>query len=120
MKGIEENRKHRLAETRRKVDTAIIELSAQVKPINFNSISECSGVSKNFLYKDKETREKIECIRQRDIDKEINQWSKRDKTSSSKDVIIKAKDKRIARLETENRRLRDENERLKGRLYEMS
>ena len=120
MEGIEEHRKFQTEEARRKVDVAITELSIQSKLINFNSISKCSGVSKSFLYKDKKTCEKIEQFRQRDINKDINQRAKYDKTSISKDVIIKAKDKRITKLEEENRKLKDENERLRGKLYTMS
>ena len=120
MKGLEESCKNRTIEARNKVDIAITELTIQSKQVNFNSISEYSGVSKNFLYKDRETKEKIEKFRQRDINKEINQRAKNDKTSTSKDVIIKAKDKRIVKLEVKCRKLQEENERLKGKLYEMS
>lgn len=120
IKGLEETWKHKTEEAKRKTDIAITELSAQGKKINFNSVSKLSGVSKNFLYTDKETRKKIENFRQYNVNKEINQRAKYDKTSNSKDVIIKAKDKRIAKLEEENRKLKAEVEHLRGKLYELN
>jgi len=44
--------------------------------------------------------------------------AKYDKTSSSKDVLIKAKDKRITKREEENKRLKAELMHLRGLLYE--
>jgi len=117
--GLEINWKERTKEARRKVDISISELSMQAKPINFSSVSKHSGVSKNFLYKDKVTRDKIEQLRQYEINKEMNQRAKYDRTSSSKDTIIKAKDRRIVKLEEENRKLRSELECLRAKIYEM-
>ena len=119
MEGLKDSCKQRTEEARRKVDVAIMELSIQDKSVNFNSISKHIGVSKNFLYNDEETREKIEQYRHRDINKDMNRRAKYDKTSSSKDVIIVSKDKRIAKLEAENRKLKDELERIRGKLYEI-
>jgi hypothetical protein len=120
LKGLKTSWEERTNETRRKADEAISELLSQSKPVNFSEISKHSGVSRNFLYKDEETRKKIEQLRQHEENKKARQRAKYDKTSNSKDVIIKAKDKRIAKLEEENRKLRDEIEHLRGKLYEMS
>ena len=120
LKGLERSWKDRAVESRKKVDEAIAALPTHNKSISFSSISKYSGVSRNFLYTDKETREKIENFRRYDVKKEMNQKMKYDKTSNSKDVIIKAKDKRIAKLEEENRKLKNEVEHLRGKLYEQN
>ena len=119
IKGLKQNWKERTDEAREKANKAISELSTQEKDVNFSSVWKLSGVSKSFLYDDKEIRERIEKIRGYEMRKEINQRAKFDKTSKSKDIIIESKDKRIAKLEEENRRLRDEVERLRGKFYEM-
>ena len=120
MKGLKKNWQERTTEAREKANKSISELSAQGKSVNFSSVSKLSGCSKNFLYNDKEIREKIENRRKYEVQKEMNQRAKFDVNTSSKDVIITAKDKRIAKLEAENSRLRDEVERLRGKLYEMN
>lgn len=102
---------------KRKVEKAIRELQLKNNNVNFNSISKLSGVSKTFLYKNKELKNKIESLRNKQISKEINQRAKFDKTSKSKDVIIVAKDKKIAKLEEENKKLKEELNTLRGLLY---
>lgn len=101
-----------------KVDEAIRRLAINECKINFNTVSKESGVSKGFLYKEKEIKTRIESLRNKQINYEINQRSKFDKTAKSKDVIIQAKDKKIAKLEAENTRLKLELQFLQTRLYE--
>lgn len=101
-----------------KVDEAIRRLAINECKINFNTVSKESGVSKGFLYKEKEIKTRIESLRNKQINYEINQRAKFDKTAKSKDVIIQAKDKKIARLEEENTRLKLELQFLQTRLYE--
>ncbi len=109
------NKKERAIE---KVDEAIRNLSVNGKKINFNTVSKESGVSKAFLYKEHDIKTRIEELRNKQINHEINQRSKFDKTAKSKDVIILAKDKKIAKLEDENTRLKMELQYLQTRLYE--
>lgn len=85
--------------------------------INFNAVANESGVSKTFLYDNVEIREKIERLRNAQVNKEINQRAKFDKTSKSKDVIILTKDKKIAKLEKENRELKNELNTLRQLIY---
>ena len=85
--------------------------------INFNTVANESGVAKTFLYENIEIREKIEMLRNAQVNKEINQRAKFDKTSKSKDVIILAKDKKIAKLEKENRELKNELNTLRQLIY---
>ena len=101
-----------------KVDETIKTLATSGEKINFNTVSKTSGVSKSFLYNNENIKQRIEELRNKQINHEINQRVKYDKTSKSKDIIIQAKDKRIAKLEEENTRLKLELQFLQTRLYE--
>lgn len=101
-----------------KVDKAIRELSLKGERINFNSVMTASGVSKAFLYNNKEVKERIELLRKQEVSKEMNQRAKTDKTSKCKDIIIMAKDKKIRDLENENKKLKEQLAMLRGKLYE--
>ena len=101
-----------------KVDEAIKILSISGAKINFNTIAKESGVSKNFLYNNDSIKQRIEELRNRQINHEINQRAKFDKTAKSKDIIIQSKDKKIAKLEEENTRLKLQLQFLQTRLYE--
>jgi len=101
-----------------KVTAVIQEMEIAGERINFNSVSQQSGVAKSYLYDTESIRKDIEERRQSQINKKINQRAKYDKTSKSKDVIILVKDKRIADLEAENKRLKSQLEILRGKLYE--
>ncbi len=101
-----------------KVEEAIRKLTTNECKINFNTISKESGVSKGFLYKEKAIKTRIEELRKKQINHEINQRAKFDKTAKSKDVIIQAKDKKIAKLEEENIKLKLQLQFLQTRLYE--
>lgn len=116
--GLSEHLRKKTKNTLEKVDSAIRELALNEKRINFNSVSNFSGVSKTFLYKNLEVRARIESLREKQVNKNINQRAKYDKTSKSKDVIIQAKDKKIFELESENARLKVELEILRGKIYE--
>ena len=101
-----------------KVDEAIKTLATNGEKINFNTISKESGVSKNFLYNNDTIKNRIIQLRNQQINHEINQRAKFDKTAKSKDVIIQAKDKKIAKLEEENTQLKLQLQFLQTRLYE--
>jgi hypothetical protein len=117
-KGLKEFAKQKTKLTLEKVDKAIRKLSLKGEKINFNSISQSSGVSKTFLYNNKEIKKRIEELRQKQVDLEMNKRVKYDKTAKSKDIIIMAKDKKIKELEAENKKLKNQLEILRGRLYE--
>jgi len=117
MKGIVAYRRKQEEDAREKAEKAIIELQLMGKAINFNSVSKQSGVSKSFLYGDEQMKERIEQLREKTLNKEINKRAKYDKTAKSQNVIIEAKEKRIAKLEEENRKLKVEVEHLRGLLY---
>ncbi|MGL5574332.1 MAG: DUF6262 family protein [Sarcina sp.] len=117
-KGLKEYAKNKSKITIEKVDKAIRELSLNEQKINFNSVSELSGVSKTFLYNNEEIKSRIEELRQKQTSRTMNQRAKYDKTSKSKDIIIMAKDKKIKELELENKKLKEQLEVLRGKLYE--
>ena len=107
----------RKAEARKKALDAIREMQMEDEPVNFNSVHNRSGVSKNYLYNEPEIRKSIQECRQQGKSKLNAMQAKYDKTSQSKDVIIQAKEKRIAKLEEENPKLKHELEVLRGLLY---
>lgn len=117
-KGLKEHAKNKSKVTLEKVDKAIRELSLNEQKINFNSVSQLSGVSKTFLYNNEEVKKRIEELRQKQTSRSMNQRAKYDKTSKSKDIIIMAKDKKIRELELENKKLKEQLEILRGKFYE--
>jgi CRISPR/Cas system-associated protein Cas10 (large subunit of type III CRISPR-Cas system) len=118
-KGLKEFAQNKTKMTLEKVDKAIRELSLGEQKINFNSVSNLSGVSKTFLYNNSEIKKRIEQLRDKQTEKVIKQRFKYDKTDKSKDIIIMAKDKKIKELQYENKRLREQLETLRGKLYLM-
>ena len=115
--GLQRSNAERTRIAREKALQAIDSLIGEGKQVNFSTVSQRSGISRHFLYKDAEIRKTIEEHRKNDVNNEINKRAKFDKTAKSKDVIIAAKDRRIARLEEENKRLRAEVMTLRGMIY---
>lgn len=117
-KGLNEYAKNKTKITIEKVDKAIRELSLGQEKINFNSVSNLSGVSKTFLYNNSEIKRRIEELRDKQTDQMMKNKIKYNKTDKSKDVIIMAKDKKIKELQEENKKLKEQLEILRGKLYE--
>lgn len=117
-KGLKEYAKQKTQLTLEKVDNAIRELSLTEQKINFNSVSQLSGVSKTFMYNNENIKKRIEELRDKQTSRTMNQRAKYDKTSRSKDIIIIAKDKKIRELEEVNKKLKEQLEILRGKLYE--
>lgn len=113
--GIEKYAKKKTKLALDKVDEAIRNLSIKGEKINFNRISNESGVSKSFLYKNKETRRRIERLRKQQIDKNKNQ----SKTEATQNILIKSKDKKIKELRNENKELKKELELLRNNIYKI-
>lgn len=116
-KGLKEYAQNKTKITLEKVDKAVRELSLGEQKINFNSVSNLSGVSKTFLYSNLDIKKRIEELRDKQIEKVIKQRLKYDKTDKSKDIIIMAKDKKIIELQEKNRKLKEQLEVLRGKLY---
>lgn len=117
-KGLKEYAKNKSKITLEKVDNAIRELSLTEQKINFNSVSQLSGVSKTFLYNNEDIKKRIEELRDKQTSRTMNQRAKYDKTAKTKDIIIMSKDKKIKELEQENKKFKEQLELLRGKLYE--
>jgi hypothetical protein len=102
-------------EINEKVDKAIRELVFNEKSVNFNSVHELSGVNKATLYRKDEIRNRIEMLRQKEIDEK---QSLKGKTDKSKDLIIMAKDKKIKELKNEIDMLKQRINVLESELYD--
>ena len=108
-----------------KVEAAINKMIKEKERINFNAISQAAGVSKAFLYKDLEIRERVENLRLKQEGLQSVNNFKNNVSETSKDVIIEAlKNKviklnqKIAFLEQETEALRDQLKKDLGRVYE--
>lgn len=117
-KYLQESWSKRTLSAREKVLESIDALKTAKEPINFNSVSKKSGVSKHFLYGNAEIKTLIESQRSEENARSGAWHKKYDRTSRSKDVIIESKDKYIAKLEAENERLRKEINQLRAMVYE--
>lgn len=117
-KGLKEYAENKTKMTLEKVDKAIRELSLGEQKINFNSVSNLSGVSKTFLYSNAEIKQRIEELRDKQTERVIKQRLKYDKTDKSKDIILMAKDKKIKELQEDNRKLKEQLQVLRGKLYD--
>lgn len=110
------NRKNHLKElhskrkaiTQEKVDKAIQRLINAQKPINFNSVSSESGITKKTLYDNKHIRERIENLRHQQSQVPTPSQVKREMDDNNKDAIIASLKRKIKRLEEENKELKEQ------------
>ena len=116
--GLKAYSKQKQLETAKKVDEAIKLLIKEKGSINFSSVSERSGVSKAYLYKHQNLRERIEALREQQQGLPSRKHIKSGMNDSSKDVLLAAKNKRIKVLEDEIRHLKDQLMHLGGELYD--
>src|SRR5699024_4544625 len=107
--------KQKSQKTREKVDNAISKFSIEGKAINFNSIAKEANVSKSWLYKEHDIRQRIESLRERQITSNV--VSKPKKISRSEENLIKILKRRVMELEKENKKLQNQIQKLYGDLY---
>lgn len=117
-KHLEAGWKKRSADAKEKALKAIEKIKKCKGSVNFNSVHVESGLSKNYLYTNEEIREVITKERNMEQARTDAYHKKYDKTSKSKDVVIKSKDRYIAKLEAENLRLQKEINQLRAMIYE--
>ena len=98
----------RKAITQEKVDKAIQRLIKAQKPINFNSVSSESGITKKTLYDNKDIRERIESLRYQQSQVPTPSQVKREMNENNKDAIIASLKRKIKRLEEENKELKEQ------------
>ncbi|MBL7247480.1 DUF6262 family protein [Heyndrickxia sporothermodurans] len=104
--------KEKTEEKKQKVINTINEMIANGEKVTFYSVYQKAGVSKSFVYNNKEIREVIEQHRKLPI--------KKAQTKDAKDVIIESQKRKIRELEKEIKQLqKDELWKSKyERLYE--
>jgi hypothetical protein len=105
--GLAAHAKQRSEEKRKRADGAIEKLLREQQAINFNSVAQAAGVSKAYLYSQSDLRERIEALRQQQLEHVVRERIARPvgKTDASKDLVILAKERRIKELEAENLQL---------------
>jgi hypothetical protein len=113
---------HRRKEEKRlRVDEVITRLVRERQTINFNAVAIAAGVSKAYLYSHPDLRQRIEALRQQEMEQAIRGRVDRlatGKTDASKDLVILAKDRRIKELEAENRKLQQQLKIALGKAYD--
>lgn len=102
----------------KKVDDTIKRMIKDQVNINFNTVSLESGVSKAFLYKNMELRNRIEMLRRQQEGLSSPKQVKRNMSDASKDVIIASLRNRIMNLETENKQLKEQLKIHFGQVYD--
>lgn len=107
-KHLEELHAKRRANTHKKVDEAIQRLIRLNKYINFNSVSQESGLTKATLYNNKDIRERIETLRYQQVQVPSPAQVKREMDENNKDAIIASLKRKIKKLEGENKQLKEQ------------
>ncbi|MCM3655454.1 DUF6262 family protein [Metabacillus litoralis] len=105
LKAIHAKRK---ANTYQRVDDAIKRLVRANENINFNSVSNESGVTKATLYNNVNIRERIETLRQQQSQVPTPKQVKREINESNKDALIESLKRKLKKLEDDNKQLRDQ------------
>lgn len=116
--GIIKHARLKTEKTIQKVKEAIKKMIKKQMKINFNSVSEKSGVSKAFLYRNTELRDQIETLRKQQEGLPSIKQVKRNMSDASKDVIIASLRKRIKDLEKENQEIKEQMKIQFGKIYE--
>lgn len=107
--------KEKLEKTRIRVEKTISEMALKKEKINFNSFAQKANVSKSWLYKQKDIRNRVETLRGMQISELVPR--KQSKSPRSEDVLIKTLKNRIKALEEENKQLKDQVQILHGKLF---
>jgi hypothetical protein len=118
--GLVAHARSRKEARRKRVEEAITALLREHKAINFNAVATAAGVSKAYLYSQPQLRERIEALRQQELEHLVRERTvgPKGKTDASKDLVILAKDRRIKELEAENRKLQQQLKVALGKAYE--
>jgi hypothetical protein len=99
-----------------KARRAIMSLENRALPINFRTVADEAGVSRDFLYRSPEIRQLIVDHRRRPAPLITSSPQALKRSEASAAVKLALATQALQRLREENRRLRDENARLLGDL----
>lgn len=119
--GLASHAQKKAQETRQRVSDAIDRLLDEKKTVNFNTVALAASVTKAYLYRQADIRDRIDALRLHQGQERLRLIANGDGRSLSdrgKDVLLAAKDRRIKELEAENRGLKEEIKKLHGKLYE--
>lgn len=118
--GLAVHAQRRKEHKRKGVEEAIATLLREQKPVNFNTVAKAATVSKAYLYSQPDLRERIEALRQQEVEQQVRERVTRPagKTDASRDLVILAKDRRIKELEAENQKLRQQLKGALGKVYD--
>jgi len=119
--GLATYTRQRKEQKHKQVEEAIVALLREHRAVNFNSVARAAGVTKAYLYSQPDLRERIEALRQQEIELAVRERVDRSapgKTDASKDLVILAKDRRIKELEAENRKLQQHLKIALGKAYD--
>ncbi len=95
---------------RKGVEDTIAMLLRDQRPVNFHTVAKTAQVSKAYLYSQQDLRERIEALRQQEVEQVVRKrvTHSAGKTDASRDLVILAKDRRIKELEAENQKLQQQ------------
>jgi hypothetical protein len=118
--GLAVHAQRRKEHKRKGVEGAIATLLREQKPVNFNTVAKAATVSKAYLYSQPDLRERIEALRQQEVEQQARERAARPtgKTDASRDLVILAKDRRIKELEAENQKLQQQLKVALAKAYE--
>ncbi|RQN12007.1 transposase [Clostridium butyricum] len=105
LKQLHEQRK---VTTQKKVDEAIQRLIRTQKSINFNNVSNESGITKATLYNNPSIKERIEGLRLQQSKVHTPSQIKREMDENNKDAIIASLKRKIKKLEEDNKELKEQ------------
>ncbi|MGE1165493.1 DUF6262 family protein [Peribacillus simplex] len=115
--GLVEKAKEKREKTLRKVEQSIKQMIKTQQKINFNSVATHAGVSKTYLYKTPNLKERIEYLRSQQAGILSIKQVKRNVSEESKDVIIASLRKRVKKLEKECQELKEKVKVNYGKIY---
>jgi len=116
--GLRQNAQAKRKEAFEKVERGIQQLIKEKRPVNFNQVSEASGVSKAWLYKEPEIKARIEHLRAQSKPG-VKLTRKISASEASTKALNMTLQKRIKKLESENRELRKQNEIAYGQVIQV-
>ncbi len=109
VEGLRQNAQKKRQQAIEQTELAIKQLIKNGKPINFETVAAAANVSKAWLYKETEIKERIEQLRSQCAPKSPLTPKQR-ASDASKDAIIRTLRERVKKLEAEVRDLRNRNE----------
>ena len=118
VEGLRQNARKKRQEALEKVEQGIRQLLKEGRTVNFNTVAQAANVSKAFLYKELEIKERIELLRQQGT-KKAPEFKQR-ASDASKDAIIRNLRERVKKLEAEVKGLRKQNEVAYGQVIEVN